>query len=82
MTLLGRENKFMESEEKNSNPGASTSGETCLTELPPEPSVKPGCPACLSLSVARENARSTGNHSAVSDCNVKLRRHQEEALGS
>lgn len=79
MGPLGRENEFMESEEETSNPGALTSGGIFLTELPPEPSTEPGCTACLSLSVARENARSTGSYSAVSDCNVKLRQHQAEA---
>lgn len=50
-----------------------------LTELPAEPSAKPGCSVCLSIVVARQNARSGGNYSAVSDCNVELRRHQAEA---
>lgn len=50
-----------------------------LTELPAEPSAKPGCPACLSIVVSRENARSKGDFSTVSDRNVKLRRHHEDA---
>jgi hypothetical protein len=50
-----------------------------LTELPAEPSPVPGCAKCLSLVNARQNARSTGDYSAVSDCNVKLRGHQTEA---
>lgn len=47
-----------------------------LTELPAEPSAVPGCAACLPLAVARQNARSTGDYSAVSDVNVELRKHQ------
>lgn len=49
-----------------------------LTEPPAQPSAEPGCPDCLSLSVTRENARSRGDHSAVSDANVALRRHRAE----
>jgi len=52
---------------------------TGLTELPGEPSAVPGCTDCLSLSVARENARSAGDSSAVSDANVRIRRHQAKA---
>lgn len=50
-----------------------------LTELPTELSAEPGCAACLSLVVARRNARSKGDYSGVSDCNVELRQHQAEA---
>lgn len=50
-----------------------------LSELPTEPSAKAGCSTCLSLVVARRNARSEGDHSAVSDRNVELRRHHEDA---
>ncbi|MET7914754.1 hypothetical protein ABZU45_02230 [Streptomyces avermitilis] len=46
-----------------------------LAELSGEPSAKPGCADCLSLVVARRNARSHGNYSGVSDRNVELRRH-------
>ncbi|MGW0706680.1 hypothetical protein ACWD4G_12090 [Streptomyces sp. NPDC002643] len=50
-----------------------------LSEPPPtEPSAKPGCADCMSLAVARQNARSEYDYSAVSDCNVLLRRHHEE----
>ncbi|KPI18051.1 SCD66.12c, hypothetical protein [Actinobacteria bacterium OK074] len=38
----------------------------------------PGCSTCLSLSVARENARSVRDYSAVSDSNVRMRLHQAE----
>lgn len=69
----------MESEERTSNPWPQTTAGTRLNELPREPSAVPGCSDCLSMSVARENARSTGDYSAVSDCNVKLRQHQAEA---
>jgi len=53
-----------------------------LTELPTEPPAVPGCPACLSLVIARQNARSRGDYSAVSDANVELRQHQTEAHAS
>lgn len=47
-----------------------------LAELPTEPSAVPGCTTCLSLVVARQNARSSGDYSAASDRNVELRGHQ------
>ncbi|MFF3373352.1 hypothetical protein ACFYXF_10420 [Streptomyces sp. NPDC002680] len=47
-----------------------------LAELPTELSAVPGCTTCLSLVVARQNARSDGDYSAVSDRNVELRGHQ------
>lgn len=47
-----------------------------LTELPPEPKAVPGCMECLGFGVRRENARSRGEYSDVSDANVELRRHQ------
>jgi hypothetical protein len=50
-----------------------------LTELPAEPAAEPGCAVCLSLVVARQNARSNGDYSGVSDRNVELREHQAEA---
>lgn len=53
-----------------------------LTDLPAEPSAVPNCSGCLSLSVSRENARSRGDYSAVSDANVQLRQHQAEAHAS
>jgi hypothetical protein len=46
--------------------------------LPAEPSAEPGCAECLSLVVARQNARSHGDYCAVSDRNVELRAHQAE----
>lgn len=53
-----------------------------LTELLAEPSAVPGCSGCLSLSVSRENARSRGDYSGVSDVNVELRQHQAEGHAS
>ncbi|TQE31032.1 hypothetical protein Sipo8835_22625 [Streptomyces ipomoeae] len=50
-----------------------------LSEPSTEPSAKVGCSTCLSLVVARRNARSKGDYSAVSDRNVELRRHHEDA---
>ncbi|MFG3123477.1 hypothetical protein ACGFYO_15885 [Streptomyces sp. NPDC048201] len=49
-----------------------------LVEFPSEPSAIPGCSGCLGICVARANARSRGDYSAVSDANVRLRRHQAE----
>lgn len=69
----------MESERKASGSGDSTTKGTCLAELPREPSVVAGCATCLSLANARQNARSTGDYSAVSDRNVELRKHHVEA---
>ncbi|MBZ9644968.1 hypothetical protein [Streptomyces sp. PSKA30] len=53
-----------------------------LTELPTEPSAEPGCAECLSFVVARQNARSIGDYSAVSDANVRMRQHHAEAHAS
>jgi hypothetical protein len=53
-----------------------------LTELPPEPRAVPGCNTCLGMCVRRDNARSRRDYSAVSDANVKLCRHHEEAHGT
>ncbi len=53
-----------------------------LTELPAEPKAVPGCGACLVIGVSRENARSRRDYSAVSDANVKLRRHLAETHDS
>ncbi|GGW66867.1 hypothetical protein GCM10010381_59750 [Streptomyces xantholiticus] len=71
----------MESEERTSKPGTHTLG-TCLSETPCEPSAKPGCSECLSISVARENARSTFDYSAVSDANVRMRQHHAASHAS
>ncbi|TLQ45535.1 hypothetical protein FEF34_23265 [Streptomyces marianii] len=72
----------MESEERTSDPGTNTPAGTCLSEPPREPSPEPGCADCLSISVARENARSTFDYSAVSDANVRMRQHHAEAHAS
>lgn len=50
-----------------------------LRELPAEPVAEPGCAVCLSLVVARRNARSHGDYSAATDRNVELRAHRAEA---
>jgi hypothetical protein len=44
---------------------------------PPEPVPVAGCAECASLAGLRGGARARGDMSAVSDCNVLLRRHQE-----
>jgi hypothetical protein len=69
----------MESEERTSDPETPAKIGAYQSEPPNEPSAKPSCPDCLSLSVARDNARSTGDYSAVSDANVRMRKHQTEA---
>ena len=50
-----------------------------LTEPPVEPSAKPGCSACLSIVVARQNVRSWSDSSGVTDRNVELLEHHAEA---
>ncbi|CAL9444756.1 hypothetical protein [Streptomyces sp. enrichment culture] len=44
---------------------------------PPEPVPVAGCAECAGLAGLRGGARARGDMSAVSDCNVPLRRHQE-----
>lgn len=44
-----------------------------LPATPPAP--VQGCRECARLDVIRARARSTGDHSAVSDCNVLIARH-------
>ena len=68
----------MESVRKSPKSEDLTSRGTHLSELPREPSVEPGYTKCLSLVNARRNARSAGDYSFVSDCNVELRKHQTE----
>lgn len=41
--------------------------------IPPEPT--PGCVVCSSLVRQRAQARTAGDHSRVSDCNVRMRAH-------
>ena len=45
-----------------------------LPSRPPAP--VPGCIICTDLARKREQARVEGDHSRVSDCNVRLRRHR------
>lgn len=56
--------------------------EETTSALPGELSPKPGCSGCLSLSVARDNARSRMDYGAVSDSNVRMPRHQAETHAS
>lgn len=44
-----------------------------LPSQPPEP--KPGCPTCTTLAEQRDRARSEGDYSRVTDCNIGLRAH-------
>ncbi|MFH8403573.1 hypothetical protein ACH4FX_02200 [Streptomyces sp. NPDC018019] len=41
-----------------------------------EPRPRPGCKTCLGASTRRENRRSVGDYSGVSDANVLMRKHQ------
>ncbi|TGB07524.1 hypothetical protein E2651_21505 [Streptomyces sp. MZ04] len=49
-----------------------------LKELPPEPRAVPGCRRCRGLCNHRENLRSVGNFSGVTDTNVGLRQHHQD----
>ncbi|MBB1254881.1 hypothetical protein [Streptomyces alkaliterrae] len=42
-----------------------------------EPVPVPDCSRCAALAAHRERARATGDLAAVTDCNVRLRRHAE-----
>lgn len=53
-----------------------------LKRIPEEPKAAPGCSTCLGICVRRDNARSAGDFSAVSDANVELRRHRAAAHAS
>lgn len=48
------------------------------TELEP-PTPVPGCAHCDKVAQDRDRAKANGDASGVSDCNVRLRRHQGEA---
>ncbi|MGW4224596.1 hypothetical protein ACWEG1_14185 [Streptomyces bauhiniae] len=72
----------MESNERSADTEALAGSFACLSGPPSEPTAHPGCGECLSFSVARQNARSTGDYSAVSDANVLMRRHHMEAHAS
>lgn len=41
---------------------------------PPQP--VPGCGKCATLDAERARATRTGDYSAVSDCNVRMRTHE------
>ena len=41
-----------------------------------EPEPAPGCIICTDLARKRAQARTDGDHSRVSDCNVRLRQHR------
>jgi len=46
-----------------------------LSPMVLEPVPTPGCTICTVLGQQREEARSIGNGSLVSDCNVEIRQH-------
>ncbi|MFI2619360.1 hypothetical protein [Streptomyces sp. NPDC018584] len=54
---------------------------TAPVELPlriePEPVPVEGCAGCTELANVRDRARTGGDMTTVSDCNVFLRRHPE-----
>ncbi|GCD41671.1 hypothetical protein [Streptomyces paromomycinus] len=45
--------------------------------LEPEPAPVEGCAGCAELVDVRSRARAVGDITAVTDCNVYLRRHPE-----
>ncbi|MCP9959836.1 MULTISPECIES: hypothetical protein [Streptomyces] len=45
--------------------------------LEPEPVSVEGCAGCAELADVRDRARAVGDMTAVSDCNVRMRRHPE-----
>ncbi|MCC2279062.1 hypothetical protein LKL35_27075 [Streptomyces sp. ET3-23] len=42
---------------------------------PPKPVL--GCHECLRLATARLNARSEGDYTTVTDCDIKIRKHAQ-----
>ncbi|WTI67747.1 hypothetical protein OG397_17385 [Streptomyces sp. NBC_00728] len=48
---------------------------TLPLRLAPEPEPTSGCDVCAALGRQRENARTAGDFSKVSDINVEIRRH-------
>jgi hypothetical protein len=44
-----------------------------------DPEPVPGCKECARLAREREEARTAGDTTRVSDCNVYIRRHPHEA---
>lgn len=48
-----------------------------LPSAPPDPT--PGCVVCETLVERRARAQQDGDFSGVSDCNVRLRRHEHRA---
>lgn len=55
----------------------SLSGPVHLSDPTAVPDPKPvaGCDVCGALDRQRTRARTAGNYSKVSDCNVEMRRH-------
>ncbi len=45
--------------------------------LEPEPTPVAGCAGCAELANVRDRARTVGDMTTVSDCNVYMRRHPE-----
>ncbi|MEV8552546.1 hypothetical protein AB0L04_22355 [Streptomyces glaucescens] len=56
-------------------PRTTPDGPLYLGMAVPEPDPVSGCAACAQLARQREAARTAGDDTRVSDCNVWLRRH-------
>ncbi|PWI08314.1 hypothetical protein DIZ27_23020 [Streptomyces sp. NWU339] len=53
----------------------NTMGDPPLLGMPlPDPAPAPGCTSCRRWARQRETARSAGDWTRVSDCNVRIRR--------
>ncbi|WNI30152.1 hypothetical protein [Streptomyces sp. ITFR-6] len=50
---------------------------TLPLRLEPDPAPVPDCAGCSELADVRERARTGGDMTTVSDCNVYMRRHPE-----
>ncbi|MFE1574641.1 hypothetical protein [Streptomyces fradiae] len=62
----------------NSEPTSFSAAPVELSLWPPPPPVPvEGCPVCADLAALRDRARGRGDLSAVCDCDVLLRRHQD-----
>ncbi|NEA54442.1 hypothetical protein G3I60_09815 [Streptomyces sp. SID13666] len=45
--------------------------------LDSDPQPVPGCALCDNVAMERDRAKANGDASGVSDCHVRMRRHQE-----
>lgn len=56
---------------------AKTSAAAVFPPAPPQPA--PGCTQCTQLDRQRNQARTSGDHSRVSDCNVLISLHPHDS---